>query len=126
MSFSRATRLLIRERSDGICEWCHRLPARQMHHRAARGMGGSSAPWVDLPSNGLDLCGTNASGCHGRATETDVAEARSAKIVVPYAEADRKGGCAQIPYWDDDDVCWLLADDGSKTKINNPTTEQEF
>lgn len=90
-------------------------PAAQMHHRCARGMGGSSAAWVDTASNGLHVCGTNADGCHGRATETHIRASRLAGIVVPRGLAEQKGGCAAIPFQDANGDWWLIDDEGHKT-----------
>jgi hypothetical protein len=39
-----------------------------IHHRADRGMGGSKAPWMNLPSNLVVLCGSGTTGCHGFVT----------------------------------------------------------
>jgi len=36
-----------------------------IHHRRPRGMGGTSAPDVNLPSNLLTVCGNGVEGCHG-------------------------------------------------------------
>jgi hypothetical protein len=57
----KEARLLVRERSGGICEICGAQRATNFQHRKARGQGGL---WT--PSNGLDVCGMgNAFGCHG-------------------------------------------------------------
>lgn len=36
-----------------------------IHHRRARGMGGTTAPDTNLPSNLLTVCGNGTEGCHG-------------------------------------------------------------
>lgn len=54
--FSTTTRLTVRRRSGGWCERCAVSPASQMHHRDARGMGGSYDEALDSPCNALDLC----------------------------------------------------------------------
>ena len=46
----------------------------QMQHRVARGAGGSRNPLLGSPSNAVLLCGTPATGCHGRC------EARNAEM----------------------------------------------
>lgn len=43
-----------------MCEGCGRARATNFSHRVAEGQGGL---WV--PSNGLDLCGSGTTGCHG-------------------------------------------------------------
>lgn len=47
----RATREAVANRSGGICEYCHRHQAQEMHHRKSRGVGGE---WS--PANILHLC----------------------------------------------------------------------
>lgn len=60
------------QRAGGQCERCgqglrfsDRGYAWSLHHRQPRGMGGSRAPYVNLPSNLLVLCGSGVTGCHG-------------------------------------------------------------
>ena len=43
-----------------MCEGCGRARATNWAHRVARGQGGA---WC--PSNGLHLCGSGTTGCHG-------------------------------------------------------------
>lgn len=52
----------VEARSGGCCEGCGR-PGDNFAHRCARSGGGL---W--LPSNGLRLCGSGNTGCHGWAT----------------------------------------------------------
>lgn len=54
---SKETIALVKARSGGRCEYpgCGR-PATERHHRAERGMGGSSVEWVNDPSAILDAC----------------------------------------------------------------------
>lgn len=51
---------LVHGRSQGLCEHCGELPGEQLHHRLPRRMGGSRRPWINLPSNLVDL----NSKCH--------------------------------------------------------------
>lgn len=53
-------RAVVRERSGGRCEGCRCCTATSWQHRVKRGQGGS---WS--PSNGIDLCGSGTTGCHG-------------------------------------------------------------
>lgn len=62
--FTPATRALILERDQG-CVVCGREDGLNIHHRAPRGMGGSKAPWVNRASNGITVCGSGVTGCHG-------------------------------------------------------------
>lgn len=61
-------RRLVRERSGGRCEIALRGVClgrvHSFHHRVNRSQGGG---WS--ASNGLDLCGTGTTGCHGHVTE---------------------------------------------------------
>lgn len=65
----RATRELVLERDDWRCASCG-LPIigqqYSLQHRRARGLGGSSDPAANRPSNLLTLCGsaTSPGGCH--------------------------------------------------------------
>ena len=57
----RRARKLVRARSGGLCELCHRAPASNFQHRKAQVHGGEYSA-----VNGLDVCGMgNMSGCHG-------------------------------------------------------------
>lgn len=66
----KTARRLVRERSGGDCEV--RIAgvclgrATNWHHRRNRSRGGL---W--LPSNGLDVCGSGTTGCHGALTNTN-------------------------------------------------------
>ena len=59
------------ERSGYRCEACGKLVGDQrgtdysIHHRRARGMGGTRWFGCNLPSNLLVLCGSGTTGCHG-------------------------------------------------------------
>jgi 5-methylcytosine-specific restriction endonuclease McrA len=55
-----ATRQAVKGRSGGICEYCARRRATDMHHRMSRGVGG----WWS-PGNILHLC----QECHRWATD---------------------------------------------------------
>lgn len=62
------------ERDGGACAGCGRTLRFEdrgspfgwsMHHRLPRGAGGTRAPWINLPSNLVCLCGSGTTGCHG-------------------------------------------------------------
>ncbi|GHF30654.1 MULTISPECIES: HNH endonuclease [Actinomycetes] len=63
---SRTVRDIVHTRSGGVCEKCGRRPAVEVHHRTGRQMGGSREPWINQPSNLLDLCDP----CHDEVTDT--------------------------------------------------------
>jgi len=61
----------ILERAGYRCEACGKTVGDQrgadysIHHRRARGMGGTRWFGANLPSNLLVLCGSGTTGCHG-------------------------------------------------------------
>jgi hypothetical protein len=59
----KRARQLVRARSGRVCEGCSQARATNWAHRVGRGQLG---PWC--PTNGLDLCGSGTTGCHGWAT----------------------------------------------------------
>lgn len=52
---------LVKKRAAGLCEGCGEVDGQSWSHRIPKGVGGS---WS--ASNGLWLCGTGTTGCHGR------------------------------------------------------------
>lgn len=91
-------------RSGATCEgrvpgWCladprtgalERVPRWRVsiHHRRAKGAGGTDVPWINDRSNLLLLCGDGVSGCHGWCTVGEVGEARRRGIVLPLSCSD--------------------------------------
>lgn len=63
-AFAPEARAAIYEVGQGRCIGCGRVDVTAQHRRA-RGMGGNRRPEISLPSNGLPLCGSGTSGCHG-------------------------------------------------------------
>lgn len=64
----RHTRFLLEVRAASCCEVCGLSVAQRffsVHHRVARGMGGTRAGWANALSNLLLLCGSGTTGCHG-------------------------------------------------------------
>lgn len=63
----KRSRALVRERSGGDCEI--RIPGRCLgratnyQHRKNKSQCSKSERWT--PSNGLDVCGSGTTGCHG-------------------------------------------------------------
>lgn len=68
--FSPKVRELALERSGGICECCAAAPVQQLHHRRARGAGGSKRVDTNEVSNLFAIC----EPCH-RHIESHRAEA---------------------------------------------------
>lgn len=94
------------QRSDRGYSW-------SAHHRAPRSMGGTREPWVSKAANGVLLCGTGTTGCHGW-----VEKHRSEAIAQGWLVSRiRIHVAADIPvlYWDgtvrqlDDDGGYVLA-----------------
>ena len=54
--FSPEVRQAVLCRAGWRCERCGGLPVDALHHRAPRGMGGTSREWVNQPANGVALC----------------------------------------------------------------------
>ena len=66
-SLSPKIREIIYGRAQQRCELCGRSAyAGSVHHRRARGMGGTKTKWVNLPANLILVCGSGTSGCHGK------------------------------------------------------------
>ena len=57
----KLAREIVYARSLGICEMCACRRATNWHHRQSRGR-------VWTPENGLHLCGSGTTGCHGWVT----------------------------------------------------------
>lgn len=70
-AFSASVVDLVRARDRDGCAWCgsqiygERGLAWSVHHRKPRGMGGTKDPAISSPANGVLLCGSGTTGCHG-------------------------------------------------------------
>lgn len=65
-SFPEPVRQLIYERAGRCCERCGRHAlGGSIHHRRPRGMGGSRKAVTNSAVNGVLLCGSGTTGCHG-------------------------------------------------------------
>ena len=63
-AFTPAARAAIYEAGGGRCVGCGGTDLTAQH-RIARGMGGNRQPHIAAPANGLPLCGSGTTGCHG-------------------------------------------------------------
>lgn len=64
--FPPAVREIIYARADRCCERCGKYAyGGSIHHRRPRGMGGSRNPVTNSAVNGVLLCGSGTTGCHG-------------------------------------------------------------
>lgn len=70
--FSPRVEVLILQRDGGNCARCGvhvvymtRGIGWSIHHRRPQGAGGSSLEWVGRAANGIVLCGSGTTGCHG-------------------------------------------------------------
>lgn len=59
-----------------------------LQHRDNRGMGGTSDPRVNHASNGLTLCGSGTTGCHGRVEADPVTAERHGYAVASWADPE--------------------------------------
>lgn len=93
--FSTQTRQVVVLRSGGMCERCGRVmddwTPFSVHHRRPRGMGGDKSPTTNSALNGLNLCGSGTTGCHGW-VETHRAEALDLGLLV-----SRYANPAEVP-----------------------------
>lgn len=69
-AFPPHTRTTILMRDGYTCQRCGTAPGDawpgiNLQHRSARQMGGTNRPHICLPSNGVTLCGSGVTGCHG-------------------------------------------------------------
>lgn len=75
-AFPPPVRRAILVRDDGACVSCGRhvvdptsgtpYGEHSIQHRRARGMGGTKDPLASSVANGVLLCGSATTGCHGR------------------------------------------------------------
>lgn len=107
------TRALLRQRSSGRCEVCHRLPATDAHHRKYKARGGSHdiVNLLDLCGGESGMSGGNHSGCHGIA-HSQLGEERG--LSTPSWEAE--GGT----FLDNHGRSWTLTPDGRREPTEGP------
>lgn len=64
-AFTDRAREAIYALTDGRCAGCLTSSPLTCQHRRARGRGGTSDPRIASPVNGVPLCGSGTTGCHG-------------------------------------------------------------
>lgn len=77
--FPKEVREQIKTRSRGVCELCCVERAVQIHHRRARGAGGTRDAGVNLASNGIHIC----LHCHNLAEGLSVDHPQRGRVQVP-------------------------------------------
>lgn len=99
------------ERSEGMCEICHKKRATDKHHRLFRSRAHRREGSIHTIENLLASCGPgNVAGCHGRAHGRDPLDGTA---ISRYDERP----IAEIPYTDALGYRWRLNADGTKEKI---------
>lgn len=107
---SAKTRALVWARDGGLCLRCL-APGTNIHHRRARGMGGTSRAAINDPRNLVLLCGSGTTGCHGW-IESNRAVAREQAWLLE----DLTEGELARPVTDVFGVAWALRSDGSRQR----------
>lgn len=106
-AFPRAVRDTIAHRDQWRCVRCGAditIGPASVQHRRPRGMGGTRDPLVSAPSNGILLCGTGTTGCHG--------------WVETHREAAHEQGWS-IPWWTNPLAVPVTYWDGRQYKLDN-------
>lgn len=79
---------VVLERANFSCEICNgQIGDRRgfdwsYHHRRPRGLGGTRWPGINLPGNGLILCGSGTTGCHGDVESNRALSVRAGYLVL--------------------------------------------
>lgn len=97
-AFSPRTRVLIIDRDRGRCQRCGRVvsdswPGYSLQHRDNRGQGGTSDPRRADADNGVLLCGSATTGCHGWAESNPADAERAGFAVASWADPESVPMC---------------------------------
>lgn len=117
--FPDVTRVQIINRDGGRCQRCGadvtagRWPGYSLQHRDNRAMGGTSDPAINLPGNGLVLCGSGTTGCHGRVEHYPTEAEREGFAVASWADPTTVPVNTHTGWW-------LLDNDGHRTRTTPP------
>lgn len=122
-------RQLVMERDQFQCVRCGNPVTGEpgvdfsVHHRIARGMGGSRDPRLNMPANLILLDGSGTTGCHG-AVEKARAEARTHGYLV-WRSLDPTKVPVRVVLWPGSRVAttvsapFLLDDLGGRTEVRD-------
>ena len=115
------TRERVYARANGRCEVCGKYaPGADIHHRRAKGMGGTSNKAIHDPSNLIAVCGWgNTSGCHGD-IHGNAAHAKAMGWIVSRFTPHQSW---EVPVRLWDGMFWL-ADDGTRSRATSPEVRQ--
>jgi hypothetical protein len=89
--FPFVVRQTILDRDNDRCQrcWVHVAASSvgySLQHRIARGMGGTDDPAINRAGNGIVLCGSGTTGCHGWVEAHPVEAARAGWSVESWAD----------------------------------------
>lgn len=122
--FSRATRASVVARDRGECFICGRAwraGVDSIHHRRPRGMGGSKGGDVNGAANGILLCGSGTTGCHGR-VEGD--RRRGLEMGWLVSRLSSKGP-AETALWSPVRGAWVMLDNHGRVTVIGPQGGRE-
>lgn len=110
---SREVREAVMKRDKWRCVRCGRdvtSYGANFQHRKPRGMGGTRDASINKPSNGIVLCGSGTTGCHGW-VETHRAESHEAGWSIPWWQDP-----LEVPVLYPDGNKYLLDDEGGRKR----------
>ena len=90
--------------------------ANNVHHRMARGSGGSKLPHVNAAANLLLMCGSGTTGCHGW-VETNRAIAYEQGLLVRRNGVMLPSGVPVFSLWRNN---WFFLDDFGGCAVTSP------
>jgi hypothetical protein len=118
-SFSAVVRQTILDRDHYRCQRCGMnvdtgIIGHSIQHRIARKMGGTNEPHISRASNGLLLCGSGTTGCHGLVEAEPAFAAAMGYAVESWADP------TTVPYCRFDGWWVLLDDRGAAHMVTRP------
>jgi len=94
--------------------WHERGYGWSAHHKKARGMGGTRR--VMTPADGLILCGSGTTGCHGW-VEANRAVAMDLGYLIPKNATTSEFAADRVRVRRDDGTWWLLTTSGRAVEV---------